>query len=406
LGILDVFKRKGITRLPDYTPGNGQFHKNANPIWSTSKDEDYIKEAYNQIAWVYACVSILSGCVTSVDWCLYRKQRNGKMIEIEEHPILKIVNYQANPHYSSRDFFDLWTTYLALEGKFFAVLNNSVLPTELNWIYPHKTKPIPDVNTFVSGFEYDKITYKPENIMWSRFHDPLDAYQGLSPIKAVARTIDSENEAIKWNKNTLENSAVPPGAIQVENPSPELMANLKTEWIKRYAGSNNARVPLILNSQKARYVNFGMNPVDMDFMQQRKLNRTEICAVFGVPSQAVNDPQSTIYANSNDVARNIWKNTIIPKYLTLMRSTLNKDIVAKYGDNLYLNYNLDDVDALHESRDSVADRHIRLFMADLISKNEAREALGYGNVGKDVFHNDLTSTVETPKEVLKGDENK
>jgi HK97 family phage portal protein len=350
-------------------------------IWRTQDDEAYIKEAYNKIVWVYACVSLIASCASSVDWCLYRRSRNGNIVEIEEHPILTMLNNKTNSYTSSKDFFDIWATYLALQGKFYAKYNNKILPTQMEFLYPHYTMPIPNLNEFVQGFEYNingKIyTYEKEEILWSKFFDPSDAYNGLSPIKSMARTIDTENEGIEWNKNTLQNSAVPAGGIQLLNPSPELQEKMRSEWIKRYSGPNNARVPLILNAEKASYVQFGLSPIDMDFLEQRKINRTEICAGFGVPSQLVGVPEGQTYANYGEADKAFWESTIIPRYMDRITNVLNSDLVIRYADNLYVEPNFDKIAALNENRSIVIANTRGLWKDGIIKRYEAREALDY-----------------------------
>jgi HK97 family phage portal protein len=371
------------------------------PHWSTQKDEQYITEAYNKLVWIYSCVALISNCVSSVPWCLYR--RRGKTItEIEDHPILNILNKQANPYLTSKDFFDMWATYLALQGKFYAKFNNSALPTQLEPLYPHYTNPIPDKRIFVSGYSYriggTEFIYDADEMMWSKFFDPLDMYQGLSPIKSMARTVDTENEAVDWNKNNLQNNAVPPGAFQVVNPSPELQSKLRQEWLSRYAGKNNVRVPLVLNAEKATYTSFGLSPIDMDFLEQRKLNRVEICAGFNVPSQLVGDPEGQTYANYKEAQKAFWENTIIPRYLRIIKDCLNKDLVIKYADNLYIEPNLDQIQALNEGMTEKAEKIRGLWKDGIITREESRNELGYETSEKDKVYYDETNLKDTDKE--------
>jgi HK97 family phage portal protein len=377
VGLIESIKAAIYKKAVQYTVTSNY----GKPVWRTQNDEAYVKEAYNKIVWVYACVSLISSCASSVNWCLYRKNINGNVIEIEEHPILTMLNNKVNDYTSSKDFFDIWATYLALQGKFYAKYNSPILPTQMEFLYPHYTLPIPNLDTFVQGFEY-KINgkvyiYDKNDILWSKFVDPLDAYNGLSPIKAMARTIDTENESVDWNKNTLQNSAVPPGAIQVTNPSPELSEKLRSEWIKRYAGSNNVRVPLILNAEKASYTQFGLNPLDMDFLNQRTINRTEICSGFGVPSQLVGDPQGQTYANFGEAQKAFWENTIITRYIDRITYILNHDLVARYADNLYIAPNFDNVAALNDNRAVIIENTRGLWTDGLITRAEARSALEY-----------------------------
>lgn len=387
----DKFKKKQKYRY--VSEGNyGQ------PYWTTQKDKQFITEAYNKVVWVYSCVMQISSATSSVPWLLYRKGRAGRHIEIEQHPILDLLNNSANPFMSSRDFIDLWATYLALEGKFYAEYVNPALPTQLVPLYPHYMKPIPSKESFVSGYKYDNystIYYDKEEVLWSRFNDPLDIYEGLSPIRALSRTIDTENEAVNWNKSTLQNSGVPAGVFTVQNPSPELIDNLRDEWKRRYGGGSNARIPLVLNADRATYQPIGLSSVDMDFLNQRKLNRTEICSAFGVPSQLVGDPEGQTYSNFGEAVKSFWENTIIPRYLEHMKQKLQSDLLPRYADNLLLVYDLSKIQALKESQDALAKRTVELWKSGLIKRNEARFALDYEEVQDgDVFFNDLGFTTE------------
>jgi HK97 family phage portal protein len=262
-------------------------------------------------------------------------------------------------------------------------------------------KPIPSKEEFVSGYKYDNystIYYDKEEVLWSKFSDPLDIYEGLSPIRALSRTIDTENEAVNWNKSTLQNSGVPAGVFTVQNPSPELIDNLRDEWKRRYGGGSNARIPLVLNADRATYQPIGLTSIDMDFLNQRKLNRTEICSAFGVPSQLVGDPEGQTYSNFGEAVKSFWENTIIPRYLEHMKQKLQSDLLPRYADNLVLVYDLSKIQALKESQDALTKRTVDLWKSGLIKRNEARFALDYEEVQDgDVFFNDLGFT---PEQVL------
>ena len=375
------------------------------PVWSTQKDKQFVTEAYNRIVWVYACIGAISNATSSVPWLLYRKGRGGKLIEIEEHPILTILNKQANPYMSSKDFLDYWVTYLAIEGKFYGEYINPNMPTAIFPLYPHNMSPIPHKTEFISGFEYrvgDAIRFNANEILWSKFNDPLDIYQGLSPIRSLSRTIDTENEAVDWNKSTLQNAGVPAGVFQVTNPSPELSAKLQEEWAKRYAGGSNSRKPLILNSDKASYLPLGLSPIDMDFLNQRKVNRIEICSAFGVPSQIVGDPEGQTYSNYGEAQKAFWENTVISKYLEHIKDKLTQDLLPRYADNLELRYDLSGIGALKESQDLKAKRVMELFKSNIITRNEVRYELDYEEIDTEqIFYQDTlipNSVSSTPIE--------
>ena len=384
---LDYFKRKAVQYLYNTSYGT--------PKWSLRNDEQYIREGQQKLLWVYACVSMISAAVSNIEWCLYSKN-NGEVEEIEEHEILNLINNKVNPNMTSRDFFDLWATYLALNGKFFAVFDSPIQPTSLDVLLPFFCKPIPDLENFISSINYNisgnDTNYSRNLVLWSKFNDPLDLYEGLSPIKAMARTIDTENSAIDWNKNSLDNSGIPAGLLTMLNPTEGQISAAKEKWVENYAGKKNVRTPLILDGEKVNYQSFGINQVEMDFILQRKVNRIEICAGFGVPGQIVGDPEGQTYSNYKEAMGAFWKNTIIPKYLNHIKSILNMSLVPKFIDskNMYIDYDLDDIEVLQEDTTIKTNNIINMWVNDLITLDEARNCLGWGNI-EDIEGNVLKS---------------
>lgn len=351
------------------------------PQWSIQDDTAYIKDTYEKLVWVYSCVMMISSCTSSVPWRLYKKKR--KLTEIDNHPVLELVNNKINNDFTSVDMFDLWATYLALQGKFFMIYDNPVLPQQLQFLYPHCVSPIPssEPGKLVDSFQYERYgdtkIYSENLILWDRNIDPLDYYQGLSAIRALARTIDTENSTIDWNKATIDNSCIPAGAIGLQNPSKTTIDKLKIDWNKKYSGAKNARIPLIIDTERISYIPFGLSQVDMDFLNQRKLSRIEICSGFGVPGQVVGDPEGQTYSNYEEALVSFWNNTIIPRYLRKIRASLNKNIVKKWDANLYLDFDISNVEVLQENQDSLTTRVSLQFESNLIKLNEARVALGY-----------------------------
>jgi HK97 family phage portal protein len=310
-------------------------------------------------------------------------KQNRKLIEIDNHPLLDLFNVKINQDFTSVDMFDLWSTYLALQGKFYMVYDNPVMPQQLQFLYPHFTRPVPSAEPgkLIDSFQYDRYgdvkTYSENLILWDRNIDPLDYYQGLSAIRAMARTIDTENSTIDWNKSTIDNSCIPAGAIGLQNPSKDVIEKVKKDWKKKYSGAPNARTPLIVDTERISYVPFGLSPIDMDFLNQRKLSRIEICSGFGVPGQVVGDPEGQTYSNYEEALKSFWNNTVLPRYLRKIKASLNKNIVRKWDQNLYIDFDLSNVEVLQENQDSKTNRVVMQFESNIIKLNEARTQLGY-----------------------------
>lgn len=378
MGIIRTIK--DFMKFREYKSMYAETWQKGQTYWSVQNDKEYIKQGFNQIIWVYACAVKIASSVSCIPWILYKKNAKCELEEVKDHPLNNLFNNRVSEFYTSADFFEMWAMYLALNGKFYAEMDIPVRPTTLRPLHPFRTNPVisKENDQMVNHFLYqDKDKISPNLILWSKFFDPLNFFDGQSPIRAAARTIDTENSAIAWNKDSFDNMGMPPGAIMLQNVSKGVIEATKERWKTDYAGPNKARIPLIFDSEKMQYLNFGLNQIDMDFLQQRKLTRTEINAAFGVPGQVVGDPEGQTYANYEAALKSFWADTIIPRYLKKIQQELNKTIVQKWDPLLVVKYDTSNVEVLQEDDEIKVNKYTNLFNSNIIKLNEAREPLGF-----------------------------
>lgn len=376
-----------------------------NPKWSIQNDEAYIREAYEKVVWCYACIGAIASAVSSLPWLLY--DTSGKKLkEITNHPILDLLNVRVNSDFTSSDFFDLWATSLAAQGKFYARYSNPLKydrNLEIYPMYPHLVAPVVGGDDkMLKGFEYnlDMLEYQPNVILWDRFIDPLDYYDGLSPIRSAARVIDTENQATDWNKDMFDNLGVPPGALMLMNATLASIEEAKKRWKKDFGGPKNSRMPLIFDSEKLNYVNFGFSTVDMDFIQQKKVTRIEICAAFQVPGQVVGDPENQTFANYEQALKSFWMNTVLNKYVNKIAKKINHEIVKAWNPNYLARVDTSEITVLQEDENIKSERIRGEFTDNLLTQNEARELLGYeGTKTGDVYYYQLSASDLEPDNI-------
>ena len=107
---------------------------------------------------------------------------------------------------------------------------------------------------------------------------------------------------------------------------------------------------------------------------------------FGVPSQLVGVPDSQTYSNVAEARLALYEETIIP-FLRKVESDINEWLVPLFGDNLEFVYNVDLIPALSERRRKIYENVSQAVTAGIMTRNEAREMLGYSPVegGDDIY---------------------
>jgi len=125
-----------------------------------------------------------------------------------------------------------------------------------------------------------------------------------------------------------------------------------------------------------------VSPKDMDWLEGMKLSAREIAIGFGVPPELIGDTANKTYSNYREARKAFYTETVLP-LMDWFRDHLNAWLVRKFGDDLWLDYDRDEIEALQEDRQAVWERLIR---ADWLTINEKRRAVGYEEIpGGDVI---------------------
>jgi hypothetical protein len=119
----------------------------------------------------------------------------------------------------------------------------------------------------------------------------------------------------------------------------------------------------------------GLSPKDMDFLNLKHMSATDIAMCFGVPSQLVGVPDAQTYSNVAEARLALYEETIIP-YLSKIASDMNEWLVPMFGDNLTLEFDVDNIPALSERKKRTYDNVTSAVREGIMTRNEARQQLG------------------------------
>jgi HK97 family phage portal protein len=374
---------KAASRGAVYLVGNSQ---NGMPHYNTWNVDRATKEGYKASTWVYACVRRLSDQAASVPLVVWKKSgvRKVEWRRTKEHP-LELLLQRPNPRMTGLGLNKSMTTYLNLAGNnFWYVVEVNGSPVELWPLRPDRVAPIPSKTDFISGYEYNIeghiSRFSANDIVHFTFFDPGDDFLGMSPLQAAAKIVDTDNEARDWNKNSMENRAVPPGGLSTDaNLSDPQFDRLNNEIKDKYSGSRNARKPILLEAG-LKWQSFAMSPVEMDFIESRKFNVTEICSSFGVDPILIGFNEKSSYNNYETAKKALWEDTIIPNLEDIV-ARINHDLTPRFGDQFWVQPDLSDVPALQEKFDDKVKAGKELWQMGVpFSKINERLELGMDDV--------------------------
>lgn len=332
-----------------------------NPEWKlfAKKDSKWniqtaIDEGYNASAVVYTCVEKRASLVSSVPWKAAQKLADGTLEDLPDgHPLNQLIN-NPNPDFSWMEVMHQYNQSLDLAGNAYSSLIRGGIrnaPFQL-WNLPAQYISVkPGRQNLVDYYEYQessgtKNRIESDDMVQLRLPNPNDRIFGMPVLMSAGRATDIDRQSGDWQKVSLQNRNA--ADIHMEVPA-ELQADqikaIQDSLTERSNGPENARKPIV-SSGKINHLS--RTAVEMDFVNSRKAVWAEICAVFGLSMSDLGFTESVNLANAESMAKQLWKNTIIPR-LELMNRQLNSQLASQFGDNVCMYYDVSKVEALQEN---------------------------------------------------------
>lgn len=313
--------------------------KRGQPIYTTFSTRKAIKDGLKASSWVYICVDLISGCVSSVPLQV-QVLRRGEWIADPSHPLQALLD-RPNEVQSRSTLIRLWVTYLLLSGEGYLGKNRAgfPVPQELWAVNTAQITPVAGKEGYLSHYLHQvggaKTVQPIEDIVSWLWPDPDRQHRGLSKLEIGARVVSVDAKGATWQAASLERMAVPGGVIK----DTRVYANLdqfKLEKAKLQAahmGGENARGTMFLDGGK-EFIPLAMTPVELDLINSRKFGRDEILSIFGVPGPVAGVMDKSSYNNILTAHEIFWQTTIAT-YLREMEETLTQGLAQPdYGDDV------------------------------------------------------------------------
>lgn len=364
------------------------------PVWTPRSYASFAREAYTENAVAFRCVKLIASSAASAPWLLNGPR--GREYDAK-HPLLKLLR-RPGPMVGGADLFEALYAYLLLEGNGYleAVGPSDTAPPKELWApRPDRMKVIPSAWGTPQGYEYeangltrkwdvDPFTGRGPILHVREFH-PLNDWYGMSRVEPAAFGVDRHNAASAHNKALLDNGARPSGALVFEpvkmtdgsmkTAPPEAIEAARKDLKANHTGVRKSGKPMVLGGL-VNWLEMGITPKDMDFNAGKDDAARDICLGFGVPHILV-VPGSQTYNNVREAKLELWEDTVLP-LIDKVVDKLDAWLSPQFGDGLQLGVDFDAISALEPRRESKRKTVLEQYNKNLLTADEAREALQYG----------------------------
>lgn len=384
-------------------------------VWNPENDDTYIRDGYRKNATIYSIVNIITNAATTIPFQVYEKVnenevkrykaltsgsvdansiykanliRKNAMVELEGTELHKLLDRpNAAQSYSS------WISELIAFGKLTGnrYIYGIAPETGINQGKYKELYVMPSqIMEIVSGgimqpvqkyrIEYQGAYDIPADDIchikdFNPYYDGTGSHlYGQSPLRAGLRSLTTNNEAVQTGVKYLQNQTARGILTSDEGDINEVQAQqLKDKFRKSFQGADNAG-DVIITPKKLSWVNFGLNAADVSLIEQYNASIKDLCNIYAVPVQLLNNTESSTYNNMKEAKKALYQNCVIPE-LNKIRDELNRWLVPKFGDKLFIDFDYSAIPELQEENEKVVDQ---LSKAWWVTPNEKRRVMNYG----------------------------
>lgn len=309
---------------------------------------------YRRQLWVAVLVNKIANATARLPLKVYQRGTDGRD-DARDHPyavLLRNPNKQHDPF-----MFWLWTVSTlhiygeAFWGKF---RDAGGRPVELVPLHPLNIRS--EQRDGKLHWSYDDGTTRIEKIdrhdlVHFKFYNPDSLVRGLSPLEPLRATLENEEGARRANSAMWRNGGRPTVFLRTEKTLSDGAAKrVAASWNDIHGGVDNwAKAAVLEEGLTAETV--ALNAEELQYVEARRLNREEACAVYDVPPPVVHILDRATFSNITEQMRSMYRDTMAPK-LGLIESTLEtdlrdgrfgRDVEPDFGDEVYGEFLMDEV---------------------------------------------------------------
>lgn len=334
---------------------------------------------------VYTCATVRSSLLASLPIKIYQRQSNGKPVEVMQGPAFERFE-KVNPFWTRNRLVQSTELSLCLWGKANWFLERGEKmnkpPLEIWWAKASRVLVHPHPTNYLDHFSYEPETaaktleFMPQEAVWFRFPNPIDEFDGLSPIAASRLAADTSRMAMQSNYNLFKNGLnmggllmAKPGVTITKDQAQEIEIMLE----KRFKGVDKAHRWGVLTFEAA--VNtMGVTPKDAEFKELISMTLDDIARVFKVPLDLLGGQRT--YANVEASRQLIWEECLIPE-AEFIAGEINEQMMPMFGDDRqFMAFDMDQVPVLQEAKAVQWTRAKEQIMANALTINDWRKSVG------------------------------
>lgn len=296
------------------TPLTGQ---NLHELLHEMRGDEVTPENAWSLSAVYSCINVLSGSLAQLPLAVLRKK--GDRIELAtDHAAFYLLHDEPNEWQTSYKWRETKQAHVAGWGNGYSQLirNRRGQLESIERRLPWETTLVQVGSRWVYSSRDDDgkpLAVPPEDMLHIRALGS-DGRIGKSPIRQHAETIGLGLAAQRYGKDFFDGGGRPTGLVTVKGNSLDTNSweRLKSAWRTAVGALRNSENKTLLLPADLEYKALTIAPEDAQFLETRKMSRSEIAGIFNVPAHMINDLDKATFSNISEQAIQFVRHTMMP----------------------------------------------------------------------------------------------
>ena len=354
---------------------------------------------------VATCLDFGMKCLQDVNFKIQRKNRDGSVDDIEDHPILDVLR-EPNPDNTCVDMLSRVYTDFMIEGTAFQYIarTRNGVPGELYWFDARYMSPCFPLtgSRFLTAWKYTpagtgKSTDYPQEdvIVFRKGVDPVNDRLGISPVRVALKEIALTNLATSYTCGIMKNGGASTMVLMPvpgEEWTPDHARDMRISAQQRTSGDMAGTVLSFTTPVSMQGI--GTTPGDLLLNDIDASAVARICASFGFSPMAVGyEDSNKTYANLEESIKSAWRHGIKPVIKSFVygwNQRIMRELDPSGRTRIVADYS--EVEALAQDHAELVTTASVAFKEGIWTQNEAREYTNKEPVDDgDIFKHEITA---------------
>lgn len=336
---------------------------------------------YQKQPWVATVVNKISGLIARLGIQVWDESApTGRMLDTSS-PYSKLLAKPC-PHMNSYSFWQWLAATIEIFGEAYLIK----LRDDRGKV--HGLIPMHPAQTKIQRHKDGTMTYMflgyptqelaQDDVVPFRSYDPFGTMRGMSRLEPLRSTLMNEDSARRATASWWRNMGRPSMVLQTEKKlGPEGRGRLQDAVRATAGGSSNAGGILVLEDD-VKPIQMQLSAEEMQYIESRKLNREEVCAVFDIPPPAVHILDHATFSNITEQFRSVFRDSLAPR-IEFIESVLNFYVGSDFNGSRVARFAVAEV--LRGDFEKRAEAMAQLVQAGICKPSEARPMFDLDDAG-------------------------